>query len=51
MEWKNGTNYFIVQGILVDTRFLIFNYDKMSDENKKLLVEAYTKYNLGAFAT
>lgn len=40
MEWKNGTNYFIVQGILVDTRFLIFNYDKMSNENKKLLVEA-----------
>ena len=39
MEWKNGTNYFIVQGILVDTRFLIFSYDKMSNENKKLLVE------------
>ena len=40
MEWKNGTNYLIVQGILVDTRFLIFNYDKMNNENKKLLVEA-----------
>ena len=51
MEWKNGTNCFIVQGILVDTRFLIFNYDKMSNENKNLLVEAIPKDNLGTFAT
>lgn len=40
-EWKtNYENYEQIQGILVDTRFLLLNYTKMSNNGKTLLSNA-----------
>ena len=40
-EWKtNYENHEQIQGILVDTRFLLLNYTKMSNNGKTLLSNA-----------
>ncbi|EAW7584885.1 LlaJI family restriction endonuclease, partial [Campylobacter jejuni] len=40
IKWKNHENYATIQGILVDTRFLIYNYDKISIADKEKLAKA-----------
>ena len=45
-DWKpNPKNYERVQGIVMDTRFLMYNYIGMPDEKKKELAEAIQKVN------
>ena len=45
-EWKpNVKNYERVQGIVIDTRFLMYNYIGMSDNQKGLLAGAIEKIN------
>lgn len=40
MEWKNSKSYTEIQGLLVDTRFLIYNYDKIGSTHKEQLITA-----------
>lgn len=43
-DWKpNPKNYERVQGIVMDTRFLMYNYIGMSDQRKRELAEAIEK--------
>lgn len=45
-EWKpNPKNYERIQGILIDTRFLMYNYAAMSDQYKSQLASAIEKVN------
>ena len=46
-DWKpNPKNYERVQGIVMDTRFLMYNYVGMPDQQKKQLAEAIEKVNV-----
>ncbi|EAJ6151352.1 LlaJI family restriction endonuclease [Campylobacter sp. CNRCH_2013_0855] len=40
IEWKNSKSYTEIQGLLVDTRFLIYNYDKIGSTHKEQLITA-----------
>lgn len=43
-DWKpNPKNYERVQGIVIDTRFLMYNYIGMPDQQKRQLAEAIEK--------
>jgi hypothetical protein len=43
-DWKpNLKNYERIQGIVIDTRFLMYNYIGMPDQKKKMLAEAIEK--------
>ena len=43
-DWKpNPKNYERVQGIVIDTRFLMYNYIGMPDDKKKELADAIRK--------
>lgn len=45
-DWKpNPKNYERVQGIVMDTRFLMYNYIGMPDQQKKALADAIEKVN------
>jgi len=45
-DWKpNPKNYERVQGIVLDTRFLMYNYIGMPDQQKKVLADAIEKVN------
>ena len=46
-DWKpNPKNYERVQGIVMDTRFLMYNYVGMPDQQKKQLADAIEKVNV-----
>lgn len=46
-DWKpNPKNYERVQGIVLDTRFLMYNYVGMPDQQKKQLADAIEKVNV-----
>jgi hypothetical protein len=43
-DWKpDPKNYERVQGIVIDTRFLMYNYIGMPDQQKRLLAETINK--------
>lgn len=43
-DWRpNSKNYERVQGIVIDTRFLLYNYAGMPEQQKRLLAEAIEK--------
>ena len=45
-DWKpNPKNYERVQGIVMDTRFLMYNYIGMPDQQKKVLADVIEKVN------
>ena len=45
-DWKpDPKNYERVQGIVIDTRFLMYNYVSMPDQQKRQLAEAIEKVN------
>ena len=43
-DWKlDPKNYERIQGIVIDTRFLMYNYNCMPDQQKRQLAEAIEK--------